>query len=77
MTYMKKGYVDGARYYFLADDLTYSQKERIKSFPWFDQGRYTSGLIIEHSIDRMLPFDGLAQRTIGYIRQTEIPLREL
>lgn len=70
MTYMKKGYVDGARYYFLADDLTYSQKERIKSFPWFDQGRYTSGLIIEHSIDRMLPFDGLAQRTIGYIRQT-------
>ena len=70
LAYMKKGYVDGARYYFLADDLTYSQKERIKSFPWFDQGRYTSGLIIEHSIDRMLPFGGLAQRTIGYIRQT-------
>ncbi|MEC8835263.1 MAG: penicillin-binding transpeptidase domain-containing protein, partial [Bacteroidota bacterium] len=43
---------------------------RIKSFPWFDRGRYTSGLIIEHSIDRMLPFGGLAQRTIGYTRQT-------
>ncbi|MEC7160111.1 MAG: penicillin-binding transpeptidase domain-containing protein, partial [Bacteroidota bacterium] len=27
-------------------------------------------LIIEHSIDRMLPFGGLAQRTIGYTRQT-------
>ena len=70
MNYVQRGYLDGARYYFLADDLTYSQKERIKSFPWFDRGRYTSGLIIEHSIDRMLPFGGLAQRTIGYIRQT-------
>ena len=70
LTYMHRGYLDGARYYFLADDLTHSQKERIKSFPWFDQGRYTSGLIIEHSIDRMLPFGGLAQRTIGYTRQT-------
>ena len=70
MDHVQRGYLSGARYYFLADDLTYSQKERIKSFPWFDRGRYTSGLIIEHSIDRMLPFGGLAQRTIGYIRQT-------
>lgn len=70
MTYIQKGYVDRARYYFIADDLSYGQKERIKSFPWFAQGRYTSGLIIEHSIDRMLPFDGLARRTIGYTRQT-------
>ena len=70
MDHIQQGYLDGARYYFLADDLTYSQKERIKSFPWFDRGRYTSGLIIEHSIDRMLPFGGLAQRTIGYTRQT-------
>ena len=75
--YMKKGYVEGARYYPISNQLMLSQMKRVKNFPWFDRGQYSSGLIIENQIDRMLPFEGLAARTIGYTRQTGIPLRVL
>ena len=68
--YLEEGYFEGARYYLISNDLMLSQMKRVKTFPWFDRGQYSSGLIVEDKIDRMLPFEGLAARTIGYTRQS-------
>lgn len=68
--YIKQGYFEGARYYPISNNLMLSQMKRVKTFPWFNRGQYSSGLIVEDKIDRMLPFEGLGARTIGYTRQS-------
>lgn len=55
------------RYYLLKRNVSYNQMAEMKKFPMFRDGRYKSG-IWEVQIDKRLkPFNGLAERTIGFV----------
>lgn len=56
------------RHVLLKRKVSYSEKQKIESFPLFNLGQFRGGLISEQRSDRRRPFGLLAQRTIGYIR---------
>jgi cell division protein FtsI (penicillin-binding protein 3) len=58
----------GQRYYSLADDLTYTQYEQVRSLPIFREGKGDGGFIAESHVKRVNPYDMLAYRTIGLFR---------
>src|SRR6056300_2074879 len=54
------------RYWLVAKGLSYSEYQRYKSFPIFNQNAYRGGLIVEQEIKREHPLGKIAERTIGY-----------
>lgn len=54
------------RYLLLKRKVTYQQLKDIRKFPIFNLGRYKGGLITIQQNKRVLPFQSLAARTIGY-----------
>jgi cell division protein FtsI (penicillin-binding protein 3) len=54
------------RYWSVAKGLSYSEYQRYKSFPIFNQSAYRGGLIVEQEIKREHPLGKIAERTIGY-----------
>lgn len=56
----------GNRYYLVKRDVTYSQMKAMREFPVFNLGYYKGGMIAEQKNKRILPFQDLARRTIGY-----------
>jgi cell division protein FtsI (penicillin-binding protein 3) len=57
---------DSSRYQLIHHKTTYQQLKQIKKFPIFNMGKYRGGLIIVEQNQRVLPFQTLAARTIGY-----------
>ena len=56
----------GKRYLRLNSNyLNYTEKEKITTWPIFNQGKYKGGLIFEQQYTRYYPFQGLAKRTLG------------
>ncbi|RVU00090.1 PASTA domain-containing protein [Mucilaginibacter limnophilus] len=55
-----------ARYYLLKRKVTYQQLKKVRQFPIFNLGRYHGGLIAVQKNKRIMPFQTLAARTIGY-----------
>lgn len=55
-----------ARYLLLKRDVTHQDLKTIRKFPIFNLGRYKGGLITVQQNKRILPFQSLAKRTIGY-----------
>lgn len=49
---------------FLVDNITYNQIKDAN--PFFNLGRYKSGIIVEEVYERVYPFGNLAKTTIGY-----------
>jgi cell division protein FtsI (penicillin-binding protein 3) len=60
----------GKRYYPIAKKISFLDFKQIKSFPIFNLSKNKSGLIVEQENSRKMPFGFLAQRTIGYIRDS-------
>ena len=58
------------RYYFIRDEVSYEQLQRIKKFPIFERGRYEGGLIVNQYTKRKKPFKKLASRTIGRLKNS-------
>ena len=56
----------GNRYLLLGRKVTYSQLKDIRELPIFRRGKYKGGLITIQTTRRELPFNELAERTIGY-----------
>lgn len=56
----------GNRYYLVKRNVTYTQLQKVKDFPIYNQGRYKGGLIIEQQNKRVRPYGILAARTVGY-----------
>ena len=54
------------RYLLIAKNLSYSECQRYKSFPIFNQNVYRGGLIVEQEIKREHPLGKIAERIIGY-----------
>lgn len=59
------------RYTFIADNLSYTDYVKIKSFPLFNKGANKGGIIIEQKSVREHPMGKIAERTIGYEREDE------
>lgn len=59
------------RYAFIAEDLSYTEYAKIKSFPLFNKGSNKGGIIVEQKTVREHPIGKIAERTIGYDRIDE------
>jgi len=56
------------RYLKIASNLDYYDMKKISAFPVFNKGPNLGGLIVEQNDRREMPFNQLAKRTIGYVR---------
>ncbi|WP_293870790.1 penicillin-binding protein [Flavobacterium sp.] len=72
---LKKARVNKNRYLLIAQDLSYSQYVKIKSFPLFNLGANKGGIITEQETVREHPIGKIAERTIGYDRIDESGIR--
>src|ERR1700743_3333174 len=57
---------DSSRYELVRRKVTFQELKQIRKFPIFNMGKYKGGLIIVEENKRILPFQSLAARTIGY-----------
>ncbi len=57
------------RYLSIAKKVDYQTMKKIKELPVFNRGEISGGLIIERKVERKLPFEKYAARTIGYEKQ--------
>ena len=57
------------RYYFIGRNLDYFELMEIRSFPIFKEGQFKGGFIVEQNDRRETPFNLLARRTIGFVRE--------
>ena len=64
-----KGRDKGSRYLRLQRNLDLSTIQRVKTFPLFKEGPYTGGIIVEEHEERIYPYDSLARRVIGYVKE--------
>ncbi len=58
---------DSSRYQLIRRKVSYEDLQLIRKFPIFNMGRYKGGLIAIAQNKRVLPYEDLAARTIGYI----------
>src|SRR5690606_11304860 len=56
----------GNRYFLIKRNVGHQELKTVRDFPIFNLGRYKGGLIAERKNKRILPFQNLAARTIGY-----------
>ncbi len=56
----------GERYFLIQRGVSFSQLKKARTFPILRLGRYKGGFIVNEKNRRALPFEMLAQRTIGY-----------
>ena len=63
-----EGREKGSKYLSIQKNIDLSTLNRIKTFPLFREGRYTSGFISERHAERIYPYDSLARRVIGYVK---------
>ncbi len=57
------------RYYLVKRNVSYEELERLKTLPLFRLGRNRGGLIVVEHSRRVMPYQTLAARTIGYERE--------
>lgn len=63
-----KGRESNKKYMLIAEDVDQKTLDRLKQYPLFALPQNKSGIIIERNIVRTYPFDELARRTIGYVK---------
>lgn len=59
------------RYFLVRRNVRYAELQDLKKFPLFRLGKYKGGLMIEKKEMREMPFQMLASRTIGYVRDVK------
>lgn len=64
--YLRAARRDSARYLLIKRQVGYQELKTIRTFPLFNVGKYTGGLIAVQQNKRIKPFKYLAARTIGY-----------
>lgn len=62
------------RHILLKKKVTYDGKKFIEEFPLFSLGQFKGGFIARKRSERKRPFGMLAQRTIGYVRDSAHPV---
>ncbi|MCD0488427.1 transpeptidase family protein [Pedobacter sp. MC2016-14] len=64
--YLRIARRDSVRYLLIKRKVNYQDLKTIRTFPLFNVGKYSGGLIAVQQNKRILPFKSLAARTIGY-----------
>ncbi len=64
-----KGRKNNNRYLLLKRDITFAQLKKVRKFPIFRLGKYKGGIIAEAKSKRVLPYQWLAFRTIGWDKE--------
>ncbi|PTS92006.1 cell division protein [Pedobacter sp. HMWF019] len=64
--YLRSARRDSVRYLLIKRKVNYQDLKTIRTFPLFNIGKYSGGLIAIQQNKRILPFKSLAARTIGY-----------
>jgi cell division protein FtsI (penicillin-binding protein 3) len=64
----------GNRYYRIKGKVDHDQILQVKEFPFFNRGRFKSGVIFEKNTVRKRPFGSLAARTVGYEKDNVLPV---
>ncbi len=62
------------RYFLIKRNISYQQMKSLRGFPIFNLGKYKGGMIAEQKNKRILPFQSLANRTIGYKNENVQPV---
>jgi len=63
---LRKARKDKNRYFLVKRNVSFQDMKAVRAFPIFNLGKYKGGLIAEQKNKRILPFQTLAKRTIGY-----------
>lgn len=63
---LRKGRQDSSRYLLIHRKVSYADLKTIRTFPLYNIGKFSGGLIAVQQNKRILPFQALAARTIGY-----------
>lgn len=71
---LREARADKSRYLLLKRNVTHQELKTIRKFPIFNLGRYKGGLITVPQNKRILPFQSLAKRTIGYKNKNVQPV---
>jgi len=64
--YLRSARRDSARYLLIKRKVGYQELKTVRTFPLYNVGKYTGGLIAVQQNKRIKPFKYLAARTIGY-----------
>jgi cell division protein FtsI (penicillin-binding protein 3) len=64
--YLRKGRQDSSRYLLIHRKVGYADLKTIRTFPLYNIGKFSGGLIAVQQNKRIHPFQALAARTIGY-----------
>ena len=59
------------RYYLINKSIRNDELTRLETFPILNLGQYSGGLIVLKENKRVKPYNKLAARTIGYVRETK------
>ena len=65
-TKIRKARANKNRYLFIVRNLSYSEYQRLKTFPIFNLGTYRGGFIVEQRTVREHPIGKMAERAVGY-----------
>jgi cell division protein FtsI (penicillin-binding protein 3) len=63
-----KGRDNNNRYLTIRKNVDLETVKLVKTFPLFREGTYTGGIIVKKHEERIYPYDSLARRTIGYVK---------
>ena len=66
---LRKARQEGARYVLIKRKVSYQDLKVVRTFPLFNVGKHTGGLMAEQRNKRIFPFKSLAARTIGYTNE--------
>lgn len=64
--YLRSARQDSARYLLIKRKIGYQELKTVRTFPLYNIGKYSGGLIAVQQNKRIKPFKFLASRTIGY-----------
>ena len=64
------GRAKGSRYLKIKNNVDLSTLNRVKQFPLFRDGANKGGIIVERHEERIYPYDSLARRVIGYVKES-------
>lgn len=66
---LRKARQDSVRYLLIKRKVNFQDLKIVRTFPLFNIGKHTGGLIVSQKNKRILPFKDLAARTIGYLNE--------
>ncbi|MBO4635264.1 MAG: penicillin-binding protein 2 [Bacteroidales bacterium] len=58
----------GSKYLRIQRNVDLATLRRVQTFPLFKEGAYKGGLIVQAHEERIYPYDSLARRVIGYVK---------